>query len=233
MDGFSDAHLHPTDTDTGAMYRDALQAEVLVGCTARLSEWGPMSAIGDKRLVRSYGIHPWYPDEWDADSHSKLEAILDSDPAAHVGEIGLDSKRGSIGDQMPVFKDQLCLAAEKDRIASIHMVGTEKEVLDALRSAPHGRILLHSYGSDSYLRPFYEEGCYFSISPRIMSRSEVRVKRLLSAIPPDRILTETDAPNFPKGFEGMGPFISELERMSGIADLASLAASNLRRLIDG
>jgi Tat protein secretion system quality control protein TatD with DNase activity len=66
-----------------------------------------------------------------------------------------------------------------------------------------------------------------------MSRSEVRVKRLLSAIPPDRILTETDAPNFPKGFEGMGPFISELERMSGIADLASLAASNLRRLIDG
>ncbi len=206
---------------------------MLVGCTARASEWDAMAFLRDGRLVKSYGIHPWYPEDWCASTESRLISILDSDPSAHVGEIGLDAKRGILQDQMDPFIAQLGIAERFDRIASIHMVGTEKQVLDALRARPHGRTILHSYGSDSYVRPFASEGCYFSISPRILSRSDIRVRRLLEAIPADRILLETDAPNVPRGFEGMEAFSARLAAVSGIGDISDIAYANLRRLIHG
>lgn len=229
----SDAHMHPTDCGGGEYYPGSDSAEILMGCTARASEWDAMSSLGDRRVVRSYGVHPWYPEEWGPEAEARLGAILSEDRAAHVGEIGLDSKRGALKDQIAPFQAQLSMAESEDRIASIHMIGTEKDVLDILRARPHGRAILHSYGSDSYAKPFAEEGCYFSISPRILSRSEVRVRRLLEALPEDRVLIETDAPNTGRGFEGLGAFAERLSSVTGIDGIGDMATANLRRLLDG
>lgn len=229
----SDAHMHPTDCGRGEYYPGSDSAEILMGCTARASEWDAMSSLGDRRVIRSYGVHPWYPEEWGPDAEARLRAVLSEDRAAHVGEIGLDSKRGALKDQVAPFQAQLSMAESEDRIASIHMIGTEKDVLDILRARPHGRVILHSYGSDSYAKPFAEEGCYFSISPRILSRSEVRVRRLLEALPEDRVLIETDAPNMGRGFEGLGAFAEKLSSVTGIGGIGDMATANLRRLLDG
>ena len=229
----SDAHMHPMDCGTGQYYPGSDSVEVLVGCTARASEWDAMLSLGDRRVVRSYGVHPWYPGEWGPGAEARLRDILSEDRSANVGEIGLDAKRGSLEDQVAPFEAQLSLAESEDRIASVHMIGTEKDVLDMLRARPHGRVILHSYGSDSYAKPFAEEGCFFSISPRILSRSDVRVRRLLEALPADRILIETDAPNTGRGFEGIEAFAERLSEISGIEGIGDAAAANLRRLIDG
>jgi len=229
----SDAHMHPTDCGAGQYYPGSDSAEILMGCTARASEWDAMSSLEDRRIVRSYGVHPWYPEEWGPEAESRLRAILSEDRNAHVGEIGLDSKRGDLKEQVAPFEVQLSMAESEDRIASIHMIGTEKDVLDILRARPHGRVILHSYGSDSYAKPFAEEGCFFSISPRILSRSEVRVRRLLEALPADRILIETDAPNTGRGFEGLQAFADRLSSISGMDGIADAATANLRRLLDG
>jgi len=229
----SDAHMHPTDCGTGQYYPGSDSAEILVGCTARASEWDIMSSLEDCRVVRSYGVHPWYPGEWGPEAEARLKTILSEDRSAHVGEIGLDAKRGDLKDQVAPFEAQLSIAESEDRIASIHMIGTEKEVLDILRARPHGRIILHSYGSDSYAKPFAEEGCFFSISPRILSRSEVRVRRLMDALPADRILIETDAPNTGRDFEGIGAFADRLSSISGMDGIADAATANLRGLLDG
>lgn len=140
----------------------------------------------------------------------ELRMILSENNDAHVGEIGLDTKHGSLDDQIIPFTEQMNLCSEFGRIASIHMVGTcEKQVLDIIRKNKGCKgVILHSFrGPESYIKPFAENGCMFSVSPRIMAMSDKRRKGLLSAIPLDRLLLETDYPHAGKGFESLGKFI--------------------------
>ena len=230
---FVDSHVHMAEPGFGDGYTDLGSAEILMTCTAKPDEWRLQEEVNDARAVKSYGVHPWYAEAWNTESRDALTELLEK--GCHVGEIGLDSKRGTVAGQMGAFTEQMEIAAEHDRIATVHMIGTEKEVLDTLRGM-HGRcprVILHSYGSDSYLKPFSELGCRFSISPRILSRSDVRVSRLMSKIPEDSLLLETDAPNSGRGFEGMVPFAERLAGITGTdtETLLETAAGNLRELI--
>lgn len=232
---FCDSHLHMVEQGYDERYTDIGEAYILMACTAKPDEWAMQMSIGDGRVVRSYGVHPWYPEEWNDGSRERLSSILDDDPRAHVGEIGLDYKRGSLRDQMSPFTEQLRMASERGRVATIHMVGTEKEVLDTVRTEGRGcpGIILHSYGSDSYLKPFSETNCLFSISPRILSRSDVRVRRLMDAIPRDRLLFETDSPHAGKVFTGMVDFVGRIASITGedAEQLMGMASDNLRGIL--
>ena len=96
---------------------------------------------------------------------------------------------------MPSFIAQLELAERYGRIANIHMVRCEEDMLRILRQHKV-TCILHSFtGPESYIRPFAECGCYFSVSPRIYRKSKLKVRTLLSKIPQDRLLIETDAPD--------------------------------------
>lgn len=232
---FSDSHLHLVEEGHGDRYSDLDSADILMACTARPDEWDVQSGMTDTRIIGSYGVHPWYSDEWNDDIRERLVSILEGNRKAHVGEIGLDYKRGTVKDQMKAFEDQMTIASDMGRIATVHMVGTEKEVLESVKLHGSGcpGIILHSYGSDSYLKPFSGLNCYFSISPRILSRSDVRVKRLMDAIPDERLLLETDSPHAGKVFTGMHDFASRLGDITGRdpEELLSIADSNLKGLI--
>lgn len=167
-------------------------AKLLFSCTATPEEWDTLSSIDDERVVRFYGTHPWYHDRV---ALERLERILDDDPKACVGEIGLDLKRGRLEDQVRIFEDQLALSKRYDRVANIHMMGCEEEMLRILRKA-RATCIIHSFsGPESYIRPLSECGCYFSISPRIHRKSKEKIGVLLSSIPEEKLLVETDAPN--------------------------------------
>ena len=234
--GFADAHVHISEDGFSDRYPDVGDAEVLFGCTARESEWDAMRSCDVPGAVRFYGVHPWYADGWDDCIRGRLESILDSDPNAHVGEIGMDSKRGDVSVQRPVLDAQLDIASELHRMANIHMVGCERDVLESVRK--HGRgcraMILHSFSSESYVKPFAEAGCMFSINPRILARSDARISRLLSSIPADRLLLETDAPYVPRDFDGMRGFAERLGKASGMdaGHLMGIALENARRIAD-
>ena len=234
--GFADAHVHISKDGFSDRYPDVGDAEVLFGCTARPSEWDAMSSCGVRGTVRFYGVHPWYSGEWDEGTASRLIRILEDDPCAHVGEIGLDSKRGELSGQMPAFEGQLDIASDLGRIVNIHMVGCEKEVLDAVRAHARGSgaVILHSFLSESYVRPFAEAGCLFSLNPRILARSDARLVRLVSAIPEDRLLLETDAPYVPRDFSGMADFAERLAERTGNTGegLMTRTLDNARRIAD-
>ncbi len=228
----TDAHLHPSEPPE--RYADYSDLKALVLCTSRPGEW---DAVKTPRASMSYGVHPWYADEWGPEAEKRLELILESDAEAHVGEIGLDSKRGTLDGQTAAFERQLSMASEHGRVVTIHDIGCEKRVLDAVRTLGKDcrSMILHSFSSESYSKPFSELGCYLSIGPRILSRSEVRLSRLLRSIPRDLLLLESDSPFLPPGFEGMGPFT---ERIAGILEtdpeeLSETVASNLRRALHG
>lgn len=233
---FADAHVHAAEPGYSDRYPDIGDAELLFGCTARPSEWDAMSSVADPRVVRFYGIHPWYADEWSDGTEERLRSLLSLDPGAHVGEIGLDSKRGSVPDQIPVLEKQLDIASEFGRIANIHMVGCEREVLETVRR--HGRgcrtVILHSFSNESYAKPFSEAGCMFSLNPRILARSEARLGRLLESIPRDRLLLETDAPYTARGFGGMLGFAESLAGAiySEAGNIIDITLGNARRIAD-
>ncbi len=221
---YADAHLHLTDPASKGIDDDA---ELVFSCTASPEEWGVLSDMRDDRVVRFYGTHPWYAAKTDLEG---LEDILERDDKACVGEIGLDSKRGQLSEQVDSFKAQLALSKKYDRIANIHMIGCESEMLRILRES-RCTCILHSFsGPESYIRPFAECGCYFSVSPRIHNKSKDRIASLLSSIPEDRLLIETDAPN--NRFEMREHILKLSEIMSIDGDeLIRVTLKNARSLI--
>ncbi len=230
--GFPDAHIHPTEPMPRETYPDLGDAELLFGCTAKESEWDRMRGIDDPRVVRFYGVHPWYADGWTADAADALRDLLDSDAGACVGEIGLDSRRGA-SNQIGAFEEQLAIAEEFGRPVNVHCVGSEKVVIDALsrhRRIPH--VIVHAFSNESYAIPLVRLGCHLSVNPRVLARSDMRVCRLMRSIPGDRLLLESDAP-FTPGFSGMTDFSTRLASVIGTDadDLMGMALRNARSIL--
>lgn len=223
MPGYADSHLHAGGTE----YEGSESAELMSVCSAKFDDWVSVKNIDDERVVKSYGVHPWYADSWGDGSVDKLKEILESDPSANVGEIGLDADRGS--DDMIVqarcFEEQFLLASELGRTVTIHNLRCENWILASVKRNHKGcrAVVLHSFaGPENYVKSFSKYGCYFSVSPRILKKGEERAKAILSDIPADRLLVETDSPDTGGDFTSMDSFIERL------AQLLSVPSDKLR-----
>ena len=230
---FADAHIHMTDGAYGPGYPDISDGELFFSCSAVPSEWGlPTPEIGGK-VVRFCGVHPWYAGEWNQSIEDSLISLLKADPSVHVGEIGLDSKHPDIGLQTEVFSKQVSIASDLDRAVNIHNIGCDGEIVRILKRSGKGcrSIILHSFRSD--ISPFAGLDCYCSLNPRILTKSEGHVRDLVTRIPRDRLLLETDHPFAPRGFSSMGGFITELADILGTepGELAGRTLENARRAI--
>ena len=228
----SDAHLHLLNASEP--YPGIGCAELLFSCVAQHSEWKTQTSGNDLNVVKFYGIHPWYAEQWNGAVPEELRTILGEDADAQVGEIGLDSKRGDLSIQEKVFAEQLDIASEFGRCVNIHNIGCEGKVISMLKE--HGKncgsVILHSFRSPD-VRPFLGTDCYFSINPRILSKSNENVKQIISNIPKGRLLLESDYPYVTKDFVSMEEFVATLAGMLGTdpETLAGTAADNLRRTI--
>lgn len=205
----------------------------------------PLAWQGMKRLTRhrkrvraAPGLHPQLIAERYAEVEL-LEQLLPETP--YIGEIGLDGGpdyRGSFARQDEVFRRVLRRCATLGgRILSIHSRASASGVLDALSAHPDAGIaVLHWFsGSPRELDRAIALGCWFSVGPPMLSSKKGR--RLVEAMPRDRILTETDAPFTRLGKEPLMPWhVAEAEKMlSGIWQLPAQQISeallrNLRGL---
>ncbi|KAF5195929.1 Tatd related dnase [Thalictrum thalictroides] len=172
-----------------------------VGCIAERLESGESEKYSSC-VIPCFGLHPWFIAERSPNWFNILKELLHSTPSSTVGEIGLD--KGSHGkeidfkDQVQVFRQQLELAKELQRPVSIHCVSAFGDLLKIMQSIGHlpGGAILHSYlGSAEMVPPLAKLGAYFSISGHTMSMKLEKVKKMLKAVPSDRILLETDSPD--------------------------------------
>ncbi|XP_027358475.1 uncharacterized protein LOC113867383 [Abrus precatorius] len=153
-------------------------------------------------VIPCFGLHPWFVAERSPNWFKTLREFFDSTPSAAVGEIGLD--KGSHGrkidfsEQVEVLRQQLELAKELNKPASVHCVRAFGDLLELMRSIgpfPAG-VILHSYlGSAEMVPEFSKLGAYFSFSGFLMSLKENKAKKMLKKVSSDRILLETDAPD--------------------------------------
>ena len=212
---FHFAELHPHHAVIAAdLERIGLQHSVVNG--THEDEWPLIAELAQKYswLLPSYGVHPWDCGQRSPHWQQRLRHAIATDPRAGVGEIGLDRwiidgirpddpriaglRVAPLSEQIEVFAWQIALAAEFNRAASIHATQAYGAVLEALRTAPRlpaRGFLMHGYAGPVELIPaFADLGAYFSFNLELLTPRRSARATLLTQIPTNRLLVETDAP---------------------------------------
>jgi TatD DNase family protein len=206
---FYDAHNHLQDERFAGR-----QGELLAACeksgVARMvvngaceSDWPQVLQLAreNKIVLPSFGYHPWYLHERTPDWLKNLENFLDGVPSA-VGEIGLDRWKPDLPyeGQEEVFLAQLKIAAERNLPVSIHCLQAWGRMIELLQnnSRPARGFLLHSYGGPMEMIPsFAKLGAYFGFPGYFLQERKLKQRETFKAVPADRLLIETDAPDQP------------------------------------
>lgn len=213
-----DAHNHLQDdrlkphlaSILGSLESSGIQRMIVNGsCEA---DWPAVLELARQhpQVVPSFGYHPWYVRERTPDWQRELIRCLDAVPSA-VGEIGLDkwilenpsrldnpTGIAALPEQEEVFVWQLRLAAERNLPASIHCLQAWGAMLEILRREPRPArgFVLHSYGGPKEMVvPLAKLGAYFSLPGYFAHERKQRQREAFLAVPPDRLLIETDAPD--------------------------------------
>ena len=153
-----------------------------------------------------FGVHPW--DAVDVSFLPSLRAQLLANPAAGVGEIGLDRlKSRDISPRMrEVFEAQLALALELGRPVVLHGAKCWGQVVTTvcrhlshsptppLPHSPTPSFLFHGFSrSDGLIPEIAELNGFISVGPAVLNDHAVNYRELVKKIPLDRLLVETDA----------------------------------------
>jgi TatD DNase family protein len=201
-----DAHNHLQDerfTDRSAILAEAARVGVarMVANGACEEDWPLVKKLSQEfpQVLPSFGYHPWYLHERTSEWQRTLTQFLDGVRSA-VGEIGLDRWKAGLPyeGQEEAFVWQLRLAAERNVAASIHCLQAWGRLHELLRDNPRPArgFLLHSYGgSREMVEPFAMLGAYFSFPGYFMHARKARQREAFAAVPLDRFLIETDAPD--------------------------------------
>ncbi len=184
-----DAHAHVEPSIDPRELR-ALRS-VVFAMTRGPAEWAAAAEREDELCVWGIGCHPKVAaavDSFDGDRLAELSASI---PV--VGEVGLDGgSKVPMAKQRRVFRVALEVAAAQSRLVSIHSVRATNEVLEDLEAVGGvtGAILHWWRGGRSETERAISLGCYFSLNGAETARPKV-----ISTLPADRILTETDYPH--------------------------------------
>lgn len=159
----------------------------------------------------------------------------------YIGEIGLDGSKGyaeHIEAQRLVFEHILNKCCEfDDKILTIHSLNAVDEVLEFLNVyQKSGTPILHWFlATKKQVNKAIELGCYFSVGPAMVNSS--RAKKVISWLPQNRVLLETDGPFakmdgkpvFPSDVALVIRFLSELwgKTIEQVQDELRLTLKNL------
>jgi TatD DNase family protein len=225
-----DAHNHIQD-ERLAPYRDECVAEMrrlgvkrwAVNGTGE-SDWAAVGELAEdfsEETIPCFGLHPWFIQDRSEDWESTLGEILDRFPQAGIGEIGLDKwiRDHRIDEQELLFRQQLKIAAERNRPVMIHCLKAWGRMLEVLRDEPlpDRGFLLHSFaGPAEMIESFVELGGYFSFSGHFIHGRKAVVREAFKRVPLDRLLIETDAPdmNLPESLDRYQLGTKEGERIN-------------------
>lgn len=165
--------------------------------------------------------------------------------ARYVGEVGLDAGPRffrSLDQQKEVFVSILRECARQGgKILSVHSVRSAATVLNLVEThlpANERKLVLHWFtGTKAEARRAIDLGCYFSINVEMLDSS--RHRELVSVLPLERLLTETDGPftkrdgraTRPRDVRALVSALADLRQISPGA-IATQIASNLKALVE-
>jgi TatD DNase family protein len=202
-----DAHNHLQDERFGPPPEELLAATAKEGVVKMVvngsceADWPKVLDLARRysEVIPCFGYHPWYVKERSPGWQEQLIKFLDEAPSA-VGEIGLDRwiEDYDTPQQEEVFIWQLRLAATRNLPVSIHCLKAWGRLLEILRSEPRPKcgFVLHSFGGPKEMVPALSElGAYFSFPGYFAHDRKVKQREAFRAVPANRLLIETDAPD--------------------------------------
>jgi TatD DNase family protein len=245
-EGLVDFHCH---LDLYPDHRAAVQEAEMAGVFTLAVTTTPRAwprnhefAQATRHVRAALGLHPQL-----VEKHANELELWDTylTEARYIGEVGLDAGPRfykSLDLQKKIFEHILRRCAEEgNKVISVHSVRTAKAVLDYIdRYLPpgQGKIVLHWFtGTKAEAKRAIEMGCYFSVNAAMFNNE--RNISMVSALPLERLLTETDGPFTKTGNRPSKPsdvlvVIEALSRLHGLSSLevAANIKANLRGLLE-
>jgi TatD DNase family protein len=247
-----DSHAHlemeAFDADRDAVLDRAakagLEAIITVGTTLPDCEKAVELARLHRAVYAAVGIHPHEVKGIGDGTYDALRRLARCEKVVAIGEIGLDFFYDNAPRDLQLrrFGEQLDIAQGLDLPVIIHDRDAHAETLGLLRPR-QGRLrgVLHCFSGDGAMaRECLEMGFYLSVAGPVTFRTADRLREVVTEIPLDRLLIETDAPYLaPQPYRGKRnepAYIVEtarcLAQIRGIpaAEMERLTAANARRL---
>lgn len=202
-----DTHAH-YDDDAFDRDREALLASMkeqgvgrIVNVSANLHEiQETLKLIGQYPFIYgAAGVHPDDTRELNEENFGQIRQAAMHEKMVAIGEIGLDYYWDSSDreTQKKWFLRQLELAKELDKPVIIHSREAARDTLDLIKAAggPDFSMVIHCYSYSTELaREYLNMGYYLGIGGVVTYKNGVKLKEVVSYMPLDRILLETDAP---------------------------------------
>ena len=196
------------------------------------------SQYGDEipGLVYTLGIHPLYTNQAHKEDIAILEEqitqSLSDSRFVGIGEIGLDYFVEGLDphQQEYFFHAQLDLAQKYQLPVILHVRRSQDAILKALRRRKIPGGIAHAFnGSFQQAEQFIELGFKLGFGGAATYERALQIRRLLTELPLDSIVTETDSPDIPPAWlreEGLAlnepAFVAriakELAAIRGISD---------------
>lgn len=206
----------------------------VLSVTTTPSAWNGTARLAEGRSVirTAIGLHPQL-----AGQRKHELALFDTYLARtpFVGEVGLDGSpecRTFWEDQLEVFDHVLRACSVGDeKVISIHSRRAVKDVLDQLdRYARITTPVLHWFsGSHSQLERAIARRCWFSVGPAMLAGAKGR--DLVSSMPNDKIVLETDGPFAQVRRQGLNPW--DIATVLGpIAELWGMSEREAKKQIE-
>jgi TatD DNase family protein len=192
------------------------------------------------------GVHPHSATDYLA-APETFDEFSEAEKMVAVGEIGLDFfyETSIRSDQYQVMEQFLNYALEWKRPAIIHCRDKDdcdnayQDCYSMLRdfSGSGGRFVVHSFtGTTSWADKFLELGAFIGVNGIVTFPRAQNVRDLLSIIPDERLLLETDSPylapvphrgktNHPGLIIHVAEKIAELKQLS-VEQVATMTSSN-------
>ncbi len=201
-----DSHCHldlpafdPDRKEVIARAREAgVIAFVVPGTTA--GGWEKLLRITGESdcLYPALGLHPYFMEAHRPEDLATLAALCRERRPVAIGEIGLDFQleKFDAGAQEALLKAQLRLAAELDLPVILHVRKAHDAMLKALRRSGVQGGICHAFnGSLQQAQQYMKLGFLFGFGGMLTYARSHRLHRLARALPLDRIVLETDAPD--------------------------------------
>ena len=150
-------------------------------------------------IYAAVGVHPHDAKTMDEMMLQLLKGMTKKPKVMAIGEIGLDFHYdNSPRDiQKKWFREQIRLAKEVNLPIIVHDREANNEVMNILKEeeAFDNGVLMHCYsGSAELAKQYVKKGAYISIAGPVTFKNARKAVEVVSAIPIDYLMIETDSP---------------------------------------
>jgi len=206
-----------------------------------------MEVIKDfPQVSASCGVHPLHQE--DACDQQTLLQAADRPDVVAIGETGLDYfySAETKDVQLTSFVDHIKVANELSKPLIIHTRDARQDTINLLKlhKAEHTTGVLHCFTEDwDMAKAAIDLGFYISISGIVTFNSAEALRDVVTQVPLERLLIETDSPwlapvphrgkqNEPAYVRDVAEYIARLKSVS-LDELAQATTNNFYQLFDG